>query len=145
MPSLRLPRLGGLVAAVVASAIAMTGAQQRPEPLTMGPARERGASVTPAFEGWYENEDGSFSLLIGYFNRNSKEALDIPIGPNNRIEPGAPDQGQPPDHHANAKVVQPTRMDERIHHSSPPRLRDPIYRASLTGQRYAGKVMPSIT
>ena len=90
MPSLRLPRLGGLVAAVVASAIAMTGAQQRPEPLTMGPARERGASVTPAFEGWYENEDGSFSLLIGYFNRNSKEALDIPIGPNNRIEPGAP-------------------------------------------------------
>ena len=61
----------------------------------MGPARERGASITPAFEGWYQNEDGSYSLLIGYFNRNSKEALDIPIGPNNRIEPGEPDQGQP--------------------------------------------------
>ena len=49
----------------------------------------------PAFEGWYPNADGSFSLLIGYYNRNSKEALDIPIGPNNRIEPGEPDQGQP--------------------------------------------------
>jgi hypothetical protein len=61
----------------------------------MGPARERGASVTPAFEGWFENEDGSFSLLIGYYNRNSKEALDIPVGPNNRFEPGPPDQGQP--------------------------------------------------
>ena len=24
-----------------------------------------------------------------------KEALDIPVGPNNRIEPGDPDQGQP--------------------------------------------------
>jgi len=70
-------------------------AAQQPSVLPMGPARERGASVTPAYEGWYPNSDGSFSLLIGYFNRNSKETLDIPIGPNNRIEPGEPDQGQP--------------------------------------------------
>ena len=48
-----------------------------------------------AFEGWYQNTDGSFTLLVGYFNRNSKETLDIPVGPNNRIEPGGPDQGQP--------------------------------------------------
>ena len=34
-------------------------------------------------------------MLIGYYNRNSKEALTIPVGPNNRIEPGDPDQGQP--------------------------------------------------
>ena len=61
----------------------------------MGPSRERGASVTPAFEGWYQNDDGSFSLLVGYFNRNSKEPLTIPAGPNNKIEPGDPDQGQP--------------------------------------------------
>ena len=54
----------------------------------MGPARERGASITPAYEGWYQNDDGSFSMLIGYYNRNSKEALDIPVGPNNTIEPG---------------------------------------------------------
>jgi len=51
--------------------------------------------VTPAFEGWFYNKDGSQSLLIGYFNRNAKQELDIPIGPNNRIEPGGPDQGQP--------------------------------------------------
>jgi hypothetical protein len=85
---------------MLAFAVASGGAlvavdQQKPEPLTLGPARERGASVTPAFEGWYQNEDGSYSLLIGYFNRNAKQALDIPIGPNNRIEPGDPDQGQP--------------------------------------------------
>lgn len=95
MSSPRTSRLALLAGAVVASAVLMAAAQQKPEPLTMGPARERGASITPAFEGWYENEDGSFSLLIGYFNRNSKEALDIPVGPNNRIEPGPPDQGQP--------------------------------------------------
>jgi len=34
-------------------------------------------------------------FLVGYFNRNTKQAFDIPIGPNNRIEPGGPDQGQP--------------------------------------------------
>ena len=63
--------------------------------LPLQPARESGQSVTAAFEGWYQNPDGSFTLLIGYFNRNTKQILDIPIGPDNRIEPGGPDQGQP--------------------------------------------------
>jgi hypothetical protein len=63
--------------------------------LPLQPARDAGQGVSPAFEGWYENADGSFTLLIGYFNRNLKETLDIPVGPNNRIEPGGPDQGQP--------------------------------------------------
>ncbi len=63
--------------------------------MPLEPPRKSGASVTPAFEGWYENPDGSFSLLIGYYNRNSGEMLDIPVGPNNKIEPGELDQGQP--------------------------------------------------
>jgi hypothetical protein len=63
--------------------------------LPLAPVRDSGQGITPAFEGWYQNPDGSFNLLIGYFNRNAKETLDIPAGPNNRIEPGGPDQGQP--------------------------------------------------
>jgi len=59
------------------------------------PVREFGQSVIGAFEGWYPNPDGSFTLLAGYFNRNKEEQLDIPVGPNNRIEPGGPDRGQP--------------------------------------------------
>lgn len=59
------------------------------------PPHESGQSITGAFEGWFANPDGSFSLLLGYYNRNTKRALDIPTGPNNRIEPGGPDQGQP--------------------------------------------------
>jgi len=59
------------------------------------PRRGSGASVTGAFEGWFYNEDGSRTFLIGYYNRNSRQELDIPIGPNNRIEPGGPDRGQP--------------------------------------------------
>ena len=63
--------------------------------LPFEPSKERGASVTGAFEGWYKNPDGTFTLLMGYQNRNLEETVEIPIGPNNRIEPGGPDQGQP--------------------------------------------------
>jgi hypothetical protein len=64
---------------------------------TAVPAPRRGAgdSVTGAFEGWYYNPDGSRAFLVGYYNRNSQQTLDVPIGPNNRIEPGGPDMGQP--------------------------------------------------
>lgn len=63
--------------------------------LPVEPARDSGNSVTGAFEGWFKNADGSFSLLLGYYNRNRGQTVDIPVGPNNRIEPGGPDHGQP--------------------------------------------------
>ena len=84
------------VSAMTAGSMLVGSAQQsQPSVLPMGPQRERGASITPAFEGWYKNDDGSFSILVGYYNRNTREPLTIPIGPNNKIEPGDPDQGQP--------------------------------------------------
>ena len=55
----------------------------------------RGQNVAPIFEGWEQNPDGSFDMVFGYLNRNYEEELDIPIGPNNNIEPGGPDHGQP--------------------------------------------------
>src|SRR6185436_9232360 len=84
---------GGFVARLRAG---QQGQGQTPSPLPLSQGiREKGSSVTGAYEGWYRNKDGSVSLLVGYFNRNTKQELDIPIGPNNRIEPGGPDQGQP--------------------------------------------------
>ncbi len=72
------------------------GVGQLPSPLPLSNViRERGSSVTPAYEGWYRDRDGSVRFLVGYFNRNTKQEFDIPAGPNNRIEPGDPDQGQP--------------------------------------------------
>jgi hypothetical protein len=59
------------------------------------PPHNSGQGVTPAFEGWYANPDGSANILVGYYNRNLKEAFDIPVGPNNRVDPGGPDLGQP--------------------------------------------------
>lgn len=63
--------------------------------LPLEPKHDSGQSITAAYEGWFHNPDGSFSLLIGYYNRNQKEEVDVPVGPNNKIEPGGPDQGQP--------------------------------------------------
>ena len=54
-----------------------------------------GQEVVPAYEGWERNPDGSFNLVFGTMNRNWEEALDIPIGPANNVEPGGADQGQP--------------------------------------------------
>jgi hypothetical protein len=59
------------------------------------PLRDFGQDVTPSFEGWYPNADGTYSLSFGYMNRNVKEEVDIPIGPDNKLEPGPIDQGQP--------------------------------------------------
>ena len=95
-PSRRHRRL--VVAAgfgILAGCALVAGAQAPQTTLPLDPQRERGASITPAFEGWYPNPDGSFSMLLGYFSRNTKAELDIPVGPNNRVEPGGPDQGQP--------------------------------------------------
>src|SRR5262245_53736442 len=85
--------LTGIV--IVASWPGVSAAPQKPSTMPLDPPRERGTSISPAYEGWLPNADGSFSLLIGYYNRNSKETLDIPVGPNNRISPGEADQGQP--------------------------------------------------
>ncbi len=54
-----------------------------------------GQSIAPAYEGWEQNEDGSFNLVFGYMNRNWEEVIDVPVGADNGIEPGGPDQGQP--------------------------------------------------
>src|ERR1700694_388518 len=77
------------VAGVLTSSVLLSG-QALPEP-----RKQFVSSVTGAFEGWYENRDGTPVFLVGYYNRNTQQELDIPIGPNNRIEPGGPDMGQP--------------------------------------------------
>jgi hypothetical protein len=55
----------------------------------------KGQHISPAYEGWWPNEDGSFTMFFGYMNSNWEQEFDIPVGPDNGIEPGGPDQGQP--------------------------------------------------
>jgi len=54
-----------------------------------------GQDVAPVFEGWERNTDGTFNMVFGYMNRNYEEQVDIPIGQNNKMEPGLADRGQP--------------------------------------------------
>lgn len=56
---------------------------------------DRGQSVSPVYEGWYPLPDGAVAASFGYFNRNWAEEVRIPVGPDNRIQPGEADQGQP--------------------------------------------------
>ena len=67
------------------------GAAQTP----LAPLTPSGETATPAFEGWYKNADGTYSLSFGYFNRNQTEILSVPAGPENFISPGDANQGQP--------------------------------------------------
>ena len=85
-----------LLGAVLLVGIALNApAQPNRAPLPLEPLGSSGQAIFPAFEGWGPHKDGSIVLLLGYYNRNKGETLDIPIGPNNRIEPGGPDYGQP--------------------------------------------------
>ena len=90
---MRLPTVAVVLGAVCALAPAHSAAQP------LAPIRERGQSVTPVFEGWYRNPDGTFSLSFGYFNRNEGEVVEIPPGPANFIAPAAFDGGQPTQFH----------------------------------------------
>lgn len=59
------------------------------------PRTMTGNPVIPWFEGWYDNGDGTFTLSFGYLNRNPRDVVEIPHGPNNRLEPAEYDGRQP--------------------------------------------------
>ncbi len=71
--------------------------------IPLGVRTASGLSVTPAFEGWYRNPDGTFSIAFGYFNRNIEEIVEIPVGAANYLEP------------ADLDGVQPTRFHPKRH------------------------------
>lgn len=97
----------GIAAIVMLTALVpLTAAQRRSQQRVAGPGetqfnlqllRPTGGPVIPIFEGWYQHPDGSYELSFGYFNTNTEEIIDIPIGPDNFIEP-AQYNGVQPDH-----------------------------------------------
>jgi hypothetical protein len=54
-----------------------------------------GQPLEPAYEGWMENTDGSYTMYFGYQNTNWVQEFDIPIGADNNFSPGNADMGQP--------------------------------------------------
>lgn len=90
---MRTNRVAAMVAvAAIMFAAAGAGAQSLPlEP----PHKAFGQALWPVYEGWYDNPDGSYTFLIGYFNPNKEQTFDIPVGESNFFSPGEPDRGQP--------------------------------------------------
>lgn len=93
MPRLPLA-VAGLSGALVAGCVRPAICQE-----LLAPIRASGQTVTPVFEGWYRNSDGTYSISFGYFNRNASEVVEVPIGPGNNISPGGANQGQPSTFH----------------------------------------------
>src|SRR5262245_59812102 len=86
-PVFRLALL--LAAAAAAPLLAQSTASQL---VTL--RHDSGQGVSPVYEGYDLNPDGSFNMWFGYMNRNYEEFVEIPLGADNRIEPGG-DRGQP--------------------------------------------------
>ena len=57
--------------------------------------RATGEAVAPMFNGWIRNEDGSVTMIFGFANMNREQVIDVPIGPDNHIEPAQFDGMQP--------------------------------------------------
>jgi hypothetical protein len=77
-------------ALVIAAAIAVVASR----PLTAQvPVAD--LNITPVYEGWIPNADGTFDLVFGYVNRQWDEEVTVPLGPANMMEPGQIDMGQP--------------------------------------------------
>ena len=89
MRAYRAVGLAGL-AAIVVTLVASQGSAQAP-----GAVREFSAPVAPMFEGWYRNPDGTATVLVGFFNPNQRQTVDLPIGELNRFSPSPEDRGQP--------------------------------------------------
>jgi hypothetical protein len=61
----------------------------------LAPLHKSGDLVGPFFDGFYDNGDGTVTFSFGFLNRNTEEIVDIPLGPNNFIEPAQFDGVQP--------------------------------------------------
>ena len=85
---------GAVVAAAVAGHAPALGQQQIDIPDTQI-QYNRGRHVAPIYEGWFRNTDGTVDMWFGYLNLNWEEVLHVPVGSENRVEPGGPDRGQP--------------------------------------------------
>ncbi|MDA1081798.1 MAG: hypothetical protein O2973_08990 [Gemmatimonadetes bacterium] len=88
------PIVAAFAGSVALAAVLLAGPADA-QSVPLAPIRDRGQNVTPAYEGWYMNADGSISLSFGYFNRNESEVIEVPVGPNNFFSPGPADRGQP--------------------------------------------------
>lgn len=95
-----MPRLGITLAGTVVALLAVGPAPVQSQDWTnreypLAPPNAHGNFVAPYFDGYYQNEDGTYTLSFGFMNRNDEDLVEIPLGPDNFIEPAQYDGHQP--------------------------------------------------
>ena len=56
---------------------------------------DSGQPVWPVYEGYWVEEDGTAYAAFGYLNKNHQQEVHVPVGLDNMLSPGPPDEGQP--------------------------------------------------
>lgn len=84
------------------------------ERMPLSPVPMKGEPIAPFFEGWFRDPGGTFTFSFGYFNLSREETHDIPLGPDNFIEPAEFD-GLQPTHFPGT-----TRRDRGVFHVTVP-------------------------
>ena len=85
----RIPVFGGVFALLLCGAVAAATELEAQGPNGRWPLQPRGPggrTLAPFMEGWYANEDGTYSISFGYLNLN-QDTLEIPVGEDNFLEP----------------------------------------------------------
>ena len=84
-----------LLACWASTALLVSAQSTSLNPFNDATLRPRGQHVIPLFEGWFPNDNGSYTLCFGYFNMNTEQQVEVPLGDANRIEPAEFDGAQP--------------------------------------------------
>jgi hypothetical protein len=85
---------GGLAIGLIIGASPLR-AQRQPQQRPLGPQPDVELRVAPFFDGFYTNPDGTITFSFGYSNLNREETVEIPLGPDNVIQPKEFDGRQP--------------------------------------------------
>ncbi|MEZ5416110.1 MAG: hypothetical protein R2708_02065 [Vicinamibacterales bacterium] len=92
---MQINRLTGLALGLGLATLGAVAAHAQGQLLPSYPKLAFGGTISPAYDGWYDNADGTRTFMMGYYSRNWEDPIEIPIGPNNHFEPGPADRGQP--------------------------------------------------
>ena len=95
-----MSRLGLCAGAVIWVLLSVSAAHAQITPLAERVFNEQvlrpsGQPVVPVYEGYYQNPDDTYEICFGYFNLNTDEDVDLPLGPANFIVPAEFDGAQP--------------------------------------------------
>jgi hypothetical protein len=77
-----------LMVAICCTSLLMVGPLVRPTPA------QQGQPIYPAYDGFLQNPDGSYTIAFAYFSHNA-DVVTIPPGPNNAFAPDPHDRQQP--------------------------------------------------